>query len=211
MSLFAIGGANSAVPEMQRVAVEVEGWMTARQFSDIFAIAQVTPGPNVIIVTLIGYHVAGLVGALVATLAMCGPTSLFAFYVGRIWERFKDAPWRGAIQAGLLPISIGLIAASAVVVASATAHNFVAVATSLATAVVTYTTRLNPLWIFAAAALLGTRRAAVNLNWAQLLPVRPRNVLPTASARDGRFRATVRGRRREHVRKRQSVPEGTGL
>lgn len=126
MSLFAIGGANSAVPEMQRVAVEVEGWMTARQFSDIFAIAQVTPGPNVIIVTLIGYHVAGLVGALVATLAMCGPTSLFAFYVGRIWERFKDAPWRGAMQAGLLPISVGLIAASAVVVASATAHNFVA-------------------------------------------------------------------------------------
>ena len=93
MSLFAIGGANSAVPEMQRVAVEVERWMTARQFSEIFAIAQVTPGPNVIIVTLIGYHVAGLLGALVATLAMCGPTSLFAFYVGRVWERFKDAPW----------------------------------------------------------------------------------------------------------------------
>jgi len=85
----------------------------------------------------------------------CAGLRLYSPYVGRIWERFKDAPWRGAIQAGLLPISIGLIAASAVVVASATAHNFVAVATSLATAVVTYTTRLNPLWIFAAAALLG--------------------------------------------------------
>ena len=64
MSLFAIGGANSAVPEMQRIAVEVEGWMTARQFTDIFAIAQVTPGPNVIIVALIGYQVAGLIGAV---------------------------------------------------------------------------------------------------------------------------------------------------
>ena len=70
MSLFAIGGANSAVPEMQRVAVEVERWMTDRQFADIFAMAQITPGPNVIIVTLIGYHVAGLIGALVETLAM---------------------------------------------------------------------------------------------------------------------------------------------
>jgi chromate transporter len=155
MSLFAIGGANSAVPEMQRVAVEVERWMTDRQFTDIFAIAQVTPGPNVIIVTLIGYHVAGLVGALVATLAMCGPTCVFAFYIGDVWERFKDAPWRAAIQAGLLPISIGLIAASAFVVASVAAHNFVAVAVTLATALVTYTTRLNPLWIFGAAALLG--------------------------------------------------------
>ena len=155
MSLFAIGGANSAVPEMQRVAVEVQGWMTARQFTDIFAIAQVTPGPNVIIVSLIGYYAAGLPGALIATLAMCGPSCIFAFYIGEVWERFRHAPWRVAIQAGLLPISIGLVAATAFVVASAAAHNIAAVATTLAAAVATYTTRLNPLWIFVAAALLG--------------------------------------------------------
>jgi chromate transporter len=155
MSLFAIGGANSAVPEMQRIAVEVEGWMTARQFTDIFAIAQVTPGPNVIIVALIGYHVAGLLGALIATLAMCGPSCMFAFYVGGVWERFRTAPWRIAIQAGLIPISIGLTAASAFVVASAAAPNLSAVAVMLAAAVITYTIRLNPLWIFAVAALLG--------------------------------------------------------
>lgn len=155
MSLFAIGGANSAVPEMQRVAVEVQGWMTARQFTDIFAIAQVTPGPNVIIVSLIGYYAAGLPGALIATLAMCGPSCIFAFYIGEVWERFRHAPWRVAIQAGLLPISIGLVAATAFVVASAAAHNIAAVAITLAAAVATYTTRLNPLWVFAAAALLG--------------------------------------------------------
>jgi chromate transporter len=155
MSLFAIGGANSAVPEMHRLAVEVERWMTEQQFTDMFAIAQVTPGPNVIIVTLIGYHVAGLLGALITTLAMCGPTCVLAFYVGDAWERFKDAPWRAAIQAGLLPISIGLIAASGFVVASVAAHNFVAVSVVLGTAVASYVTRLNPLWIFAAAALLG--------------------------------------------------------
>lgn len=155
MSLFAIGGANSAVPEMHRLAVEVESWMTERQFMDIFAMAQVTPGPNVIIVTLIGYHVAGLLGAVVATAAMCGPTCVLAFYVGHAWERFKDAPWRACVQAGLLPISIGLIAASAFVVASVAVHNLLAVAVTAVTAVVSYLTRLNPLWIFAAAALLG--------------------------------------------------------
>jgi chromate transporter len=155
MSLFAIGGANSAVPEMQRVAVEVERWMSERQFNDIFAMAQLTPGPNVIIVTLVGYHVAGLAGAFTATLAMCGPACVFAFFVGRAWEDFKDAPWRAAIQSGLAPISIGLIAASAFVVAAVAVHNFVAAAIALVTAVVAYTTRLNPLWIFAAAALLG--------------------------------------------------------
>jgi chromate transporter len=90
LSLFAIGGANAALPEMHRLAVDVEHWMSDRQFADMFAIAQVTPGPNVIVVTLIGYHVAGLAGALVATVAMCGPTCLFAFFIGRAWERFKD-------------------------------------------------------------------------------------------------------------------------
>jgi chromate transporter len=68
MSLFAIGGANSAVPEIHRFAVNVQDWLSDRQFSESFALAQLTPGPNVILVTLIGYHVAGIVGAVVATL-----------------------------------------------------------------------------------------------------------------------------------------------
>src|SRR5437773_2724873 len=83
------------------VAADVMHRMSDRQFADLFAIAQVTPGPNVIVVTLIGFHVAGLAGALVATLAMCGPTCVFAFFIGRIWDRFKEARWRLIIQAAL--------------------------------------------------------------------------------------------------------------
>lgn len=97
MSLFAVGGAIAAIPEMHRTAVEVHHWMSDRQFTEMFAIAQLSPGPNVIIVTLIGYHVAGLTGALVTTLAMCGPTCLLTYLVGKVWERFSDAPWRIAI------------------------------------------------------------------------------------------------------------------
>jgi chromate transporter len=155
LSLFAIGGANAALPEMHRLAVEVMHWMNDQQFANMYAIAQVTPGPNVIIVTLIGYHVAGLLGALVATLAMCGPTCIFAFFVGHVWDRFKDAPWRVAIQAALVPVSVGLIGASAVVVTRAAAHSYVTIAITAAAALVTYSIRLNPLWVFAAAALLG--------------------------------------------------------
>ena len=91
LSLFAVGGANAAIPEMHRVAVDVMHWMNDRQFADMFAIAQISPGPNIIIVTLIGYHVAGFAGAAVATAAMCGPTCLVAFLVARTWDRFKDA------------------------------------------------------------------------------------------------------------------------
>ena len=123
LSLFAVGGANAAIPEMHRIAVEVMHWMNDRQFADSFAIAQLSPGPNVIIVTLIGYHVAGFAGAAVATVAMCGPTCVLSFFAARTWDRFKDAPWRIAVQAGLVPVSLGLIAASAFVLARAADKN----------------------------------------------------------------------------------------
>src|SRR3954453_19531685 len=155
MSLFAVGGANAALPEMHRLAVEVMGWMTDQQFANMYVIAQVTPGPNVIVVALIGYHVAGLAGALVATLAMCGPTCVFAFYVGQVWDRFKEARWRLIIQAGLIPISLGLLGASTLVIARVAGQSWQTVALMLLTAAVTYWLRLNPLWIFAIAAVLG--------------------------------------------------------
>jgi chromate transporter len=155
MSLFAIGGANSAVPEMHRFAVGVQHWLTDRQFGDTFALAQLTPGPNVIIVTLIGYQVAGLVGALVATLAMCGPTCLFAFFAGRAFDRFRGTTWHAAVSGGLVPVTLGLTAASAAVVAGASDYNWLAGGITLATAVVCYWVRLHPLWVFAVAALLG--------------------------------------------------------
>jgi chromate transporter len=140
---------------MYRLVVETKQWMTDRQFADMYAIAQITPGPNVIIVTLIGYHVAGLLGALVATLAMCGPTCVFAYFVGGIWDRFKDAPWRAVIQAGMVPLSLGLIGASALVITQVAAQSWIAAGLTAATALITYKFHLNPLWIFAAAALLG--------------------------------------------------------
>ena len=80
MSLFAVGGANSAIPEMHRVAVDVQHWLTDKQFADVYAISQLSPGPNVLIVTLIGYSVAGIAGALVATLAMCVPAAALALF-----------------------------------------------------------------------------------------------------------------------------------
>jgi chromate transporter len=155
LSLFAVGGANAAIPEMHRIAVEVMQWMSDRQFADSFAIAQVSPGPNVIIVTLIGYHVAGLAGAAVATTAMCGPTCILAFLVTRTWDRFKGARWRMAIQSGLVPVSLGLIAASAFVLARSADHNIYAGILTAATAAVGFATRINPLWLFAAGGLFG--------------------------------------------------------
>ena len=155
LSLFAVGGAQAAIPEMHRVAVDVMHWLSDRQFADMYAISQVSPGPNVIIVALIGFHVAGLAGAGVAITAMCGPTCVLAYFVARIWDRFKHARWRMAVQAGLVPLSLGLIAASAFVLARAADHNAYAALITAATAATAYWTRVNPLWVFAVAGALG--------------------------------------------------------
>ncbi len=155
MSLLALGGANAVVPEMHRQAVELRGWMSDHEFTDMFAMSQAAPGPNVMLVTLIGYHVAGLAGAMVTTLAMCGPTAVLAHFLGRIWDRFKDAPWRAAVQSGLVPISVGLVGASAIVLTQASDHSWVAVLITVATAITAYWTRWNPLWLIGIAALAG--------------------------------------------------------
>jgi chromate transporter len=155
LSLFAIGGGNSAVPEMHRFSVDVQHWLSDRQFADTFALAQLSPGPNLIIVTLIGYHVAGILGAMVTTLAMCGPTGVFAFFAGRASDRFKGATWHNALSRGLVPVTLGLTASSATVIATSSDFNWIALAITLGTAVTAYFVRVHPLWAFAIAALLG--------------------------------------------------------
>ena len=155
MSLFAVGGANAAIPEMHRIAVDVHHWMSDRQFADIYAISQLSPGPNVLIVTLIGYAVAGFGGAIVATLAMCVPTAALAYYVSRLLRRQTKSPWPAIIQSALVPLSIGLMAASALIVAQAADTNWTAIILTLAVAAVAFFTRLNPLWLLLAGGVLG--------------------------------------------------------
>jgi chromate transporter len=107
------------------------------------------------VVTLIGYHVAGLLGAFVATVSMCGPTCILAYVVGKLWAKFKNAPWRTIVQAAMVPLSLGLIAASALVIAQVAASSWAAAGVTAGTALLTYMFRVNPIWIFLAAALLG--------------------------------------------------------
>lgn len=155
MSLFAVGGANAAIPEMHRIAVEVQHWMTDKQFADAFAISQMSPGPNVLIVTLIGYSVAGVAGALAATLAMCVPTAVLAYCVSGLLRRSSRSRWPAIIQAALVPLSIGLMGASGLILALTSDRTWTAALVTAVAAVLAFATRLNPLWLLAAGGCLG--------------------------------------------------------
>lgn len=155
LSLFAVGGAAAAIPEIHRIAVDLNRWMTDTQFADAYAISQLSPGPNVLIVSLVGYQVAGIAGALVATVAMCGPTAAMAYTVSRLLHRAGSSPWPALIQKALVPVSIGLMAASGLVVAIAADGSVVAALLTLAAAVIAAITRVNPVWLLLAGGLLG--------------------------------------------------------
>jgi len=155
LSLLAFGGGNTILPEMQRQVVEVHHWMTAEDFSALFALGQAAPGPNLMIVTLVGWHVAGFYGMLVTSLAKFGPSSLVTIAMLHVWDRFKDKPWRRHVQAGLLPVTGGLVAASAALIAHASISNGLLAVITAVTAVVAIKTKLHPLWLLFGGAMAG--------------------------------------------------------
>ena len=155
LSLLAFGGGNTILPEMQRQVVDVHHWMSARDFSAMFALAQAAPGPNMMVVTLVGWRVAGWPGVLVSSLAKFGPSSIVTAVVLQVWRRFKDHPWRRVVQAGLVPMTVGLVAASAALITEASDHEFALAAITAIVAVVTLTSKIHPLWALAFGALAG--------------------------------------------------------
>jgi chromate transporter len=155
LSLVAIGGMSSALPELQRQVVDVHRWMTGAEFGALFALAQAAPGPNVLVCTLVGWRVAGLAGALSATLGMLLPSSVLTFFVAGAWRRFQDRPWRKAVQAGLAPVTVGLVIAAAALLTVATTTTLVAGAVTAVVAWATLRTRVHPLLLLAAGAVAG--------------------------------------------------------
>ena len=155
LSMVAIGGANAVIPDMHHQLVELRGWLSSSEFVALVALSQAAPGPNVLIVSLLGWKVAGLPGALAAIAAMCIPSSLLTYFFIRFWQRFQQTRWRAAVQDGLVPVTIGLILASGYVLTREADHGALAYGITAATAVVSARTRIHPLWLLALATGIG--------------------------------------------------------
>jgi chromate transporter len=154
LSAVAVGGINIVLPDIHRQAVDVHGWITDAQFADLFALARAMPGPNMLIVALIGFQAAGWAGGLVATLAFTVPSALMAYGAASASERFHDAPWRRPLQAGLAPITIGLIFATGAVVTAASDTTPLAYVVTATTVALLLTTRVHPLLLMAGGAAM---------------------------------------------------------
>jgi chromate transporter len=156
LSLISVGGMPSVLPEMQRYVVDVKGWITPQDFMQLFAVGQAAPGPNILIVSLVGWKIAGLGGALLALAAMCGPAGVLAWWVAGLWDRFKGSPWRTAIQRAIAPIVVGLILSGGFILATPGAPDWRLWLIAAATAAGMLLTKINPLWFLAAGGALGS-------------------------------------------------------
>ena len=155
LSLVSIGGIQAIISEVYREVVQVRGWMTAAEMADLVALAQASPGPNGLVVAMIGWRVAGVPGFFVSAFAVALPPAVIAFTFSRVRRRLATARWLRAAQSGLVPVVIGLMLAGGLVSARAADDTWVKVVLTVLVALTVWRTTWNPLWWLAVGAVVG--------------------------------------------------------
>ncbi|MCE1239254.1 MAG: chromate transporter [Azonexaceae bacterium] len=155
LSFVAFGGATALLPEMHRVVVDQHHWLDATTFTHLYAIAQAAPGPNVLVVTLIGWEIAGLAGALATTLAMCLPMSVLIYLLIDRWDSFAGRRWQQAVSLGVAPLAVGLVFSGATLIARSAGLGWAGVVLIAVVVLGNLKTAWHPLWFIAGGALLG--------------------------------------------------------
>mgnify|MGYP002630093422 CR=1 FL=1 len=162
LSLFSLGGGNTLLAEYHHISVEEFCWLTASQFSDVYALAEAAPGPSSMIVGLLGMGAAwsegpwmALVSAYAAELSILIPSTLLMVVACLSWKRLEHSPWRLAFERGLGPITLGILFVVGLKILNTANHGVPGYLVSIVVCVLMLRTRVSPLWFMAGAGLLG--------------------------------------------------------
>jgi chromate transporter len=157
LSLLSFGGSNSVIADIAHQSVAVKHWTSDREFADLFALSRAAPGPGSMLCALIGWKIAGLSGALAATVAFYLPASLLLFVAAKIWGRWRGSAWHHAVERGMAPIAAGLFLSGGVAVLRVAPAGIAAwIAAGVATAALLYWPKLHPVpLLLAAGAVFG--------------------------------------------------------
>lgn len=155
LSVLAVGGGAAVLPEMKATVVAQHGWLTADQFVEVYSLGQLAPGPNMLMVQIIGERIAGIPGAFVALLAFFLPASALTYATGKLWDRLDGWPWRESIQRGLAPVSIGLMLAGTITIGRIAVNDPRTITMAAAVTLILLWRRTNPAWLIIGCGVLG--------------------------------------------------------
>jgi chromate transporter len=149
------GGGLAIVPEMHRQFVETTGWITPRAFADGYALAQLSPGPNMLCVVFYGYKAAGLLAALLAPVGIVLPGVALSALCGRAWTTLASNVWLVRLRRGLVPVGLGLMAGGVFVVGRTTITSWPLLCIAAAVTVVAKRKWVHPAVAVVAAGAMG--------------------------------------------------------
>lgn len=155
LSLLTVGGGMAAFPEMKFLTVDVHKWLTFSQLIHIYSVGQMAPGPNMMMIVVIGQWAGGILGAVVTLVAFFGPTAVLAFVVGNGWRKLEKWPWRKSVQEGLAPVSIGLLLAGCFTMAKGAITGLETGALAVGTLLILLQYKINPALLVVAGAVIG--------------------------------------------------------
>jgi chromate transporter len=155
LSLLGFGGGNAIIPQMHADVVDKYHWISSAQFARFFALGKLAPGPTTTMAALVGFAVTGVLGAIVATLAVFVPAGVVVFAAGHWWERLRGNAWRERFARAIKPVVLGLIWAGVVTLGRGAADAPVTIAFAVAATVVMLRTDLNQSLLVLVAGLIG--------------------------------------------------------
>jgi chromate transporter len=154
-SALAFGGINALLPALYELSVNQEHWLNTQTFADYFAIAQAAPGPNLMTVTLIGWHAGGVLGAIVASIAICWPSSIMVYFLQRYITNLRNPTTKQTVQFAASALAVGLVLGSAWSISQQITQSISALLLTLVSIAVILFTRWHPLYLIALGAVLG--------------------------------------------------------
>ncbi|SDP20267.1 chromate transporter [Mucilaginibacter sp. OK268] len=155
ISLSLFGGGYVMVPIMQSLFVKDLHWVTTQQFVDTIAFSQATPGPILVSATFIGYKLAGIAGAILATVAMFGPSAVLMIVVSKLFKKNKDHSLVKDMVSGIKVVVIGLIISSAFKIFFQQHLSVLFVAVGLVSLLLSFKYKINPVYLIIGSITLG--------------------------------------------------------
>lgn len=155
ISLTLFGGGYVVIPALHELFVENLGWLTSAEFADGIAIGQITPGPIFITATFIGYKVAGITGALLATIAMFTPPMVLTVLLSRFVKTLNQSTLVKAAMKAVRTAVIGMIFASAVTIGQTISVSIVSVAIFLVAFYISFKYTISPVYLIIGSGVAG--------------------------------------------------------